>query len=133
MASLRSELALDAPAETVWNAIRDFGAVDKRVAPGFVVACKLEGDARVVTFANGNEAREELVDLDDAGRRLVYAVKSERVQHYNAALQVLSDGEQRSRLIWTIDLLPNDIAPYIRQQMDAATRVMKPALEGVQT
>jgi len=133
MASLRSELALDAPAETVWNAIRDFGAVDKRVAPGFVVACKLEGDARVVTFANGNEAREELVDLDDAGRRLVYAVKSERVQHYNAELRVLSDGEQRSRLIWTIDLLPNDIAPYIRQQMDAATRVMKPALEGVQT
>ena len=48
-----------------------------------------------MTFANGNVAREVLVDCDDARRRLVYAIASERVSHYNASVQVQADGETR--------------------------------------
>ena len=79
--------------DDVWAAVRDFGAVHRRLAPGFVLDARLDGDARIVTFANGTVARELLVDCDDTRRRLVYAMVSERVKHYNASVQVFADGE----------------------------------------
>ena len=96
--------------------------------PGFVLDARLDGEARIVTFANGNVARELLVDCDETRRRLVYAVVSERVKQHSAAVQVLADGEARSRLVWIVDVLPNEIAPYIDDQMDQAALAMQKAL-----
>jgi carbon monoxide dehydrogenase subunit G len=127
MASLHRDIPIDASPDHVWAAVRDFGAVH-RLAPGFVREARLEGDARIVSFANGTVARELLVDCDEARRRLVYAVVSERVTHYNASVQVFGDGETNSRLVWIIDLLPNEIAPYISGQMDQAALSMQQGL-----
>jgi hypothetical protein len=118
MASIQKDIPIDATPSDVWAAVRDFGAVHIRLAPGFVIEARLEGDARVLTFANGTTAREQLIDCDDARQRLAYAIVSERVKHYNASVQVLADGATRSRMIWTVDVLPNEIAPYIAGQMD---------------
>jgi carbon monoxide dehydrogenase subunit G len=128
MASIHRDIPIDAHPDEVWAAVRDFGAVHKRLAPGFVVDARLDGEARVVTFANGTVARELLVDCDEARRRLVYAVVSERLTQHSASVQVLADGERRTRLIWTVDLLPNGIAPYIASQMDQAALAMQKAL-----
>jgi hypothetical protein len=129
MASIRREIALEQTADRVWEALRDFHAVDRRVAPGFVTRSEPDGTGRIITFANGTTAREELVDCDNSGRRLVYAISNERLKHYNAAMQVFADGPAHCRLVWTVDLLPNELANYIGQQMDAAVNVMKPTLE----
>jgi hypothetical protein len=128
MASIHKDIPIDASPDHVWAAVRDFGAVHRRLAPGFVLDARLDGDARIVTFANGTVARELLVDCDDTRRRLVYAVISERVKHYSASVQVLADGDARSRLIWIVDLLPNEIASYIGGQMDQAVLAMTNAL-----
>ena len=120
MASIHKDIPIDASPADVWAAVRDFGAVHQRLAPGFELDARLEGDARIVTFANGTVARELLVDCDEARRRLVYAVISERVKHYSASVQVLADGDARARLVWIVDVLPNEIAPYIGGQMDQA-------------
>jgi len=128
MASIHKDIPIDAPPNDVWDAVRDFGAVHTRLAPGFVTDARLDGDARIVTFANGNLAREVLVDCDDARRRLVYAVVSERVKQHSASVQVLADGDHRSRLVWIVDVLPNEIAPYIDAQMDQAALAMQKAL-----
>ena len=117
MASIYKEIALDARADDVWNAIRDFGAVHRRVAPGFLLDARLDGDARIVTFSNGTIAREVLVTCDDTRKRLVYAVASERVKQHSASIQIIADGD-RSRMIWITDVLPNEIAPYIDGQME---------------
>jgi len=129
VASIQKDISVDAAPDDVWAAVRDFGAVHQRLAPGFFVTdARLDGDARIVTFANGNVARELLVDLDEARKRLVYAVVSERVNHYNASVQVVADGDTRSRLVWTVDVLPNEIAPYISAQMDQAATAMQKKL-----
>lgn len=109
MASIRNDIPLPAPAHDVWDAVRDFGALHQRLAPGFVTACTLDGDARIVTFANGSVAREVLVDCDDAGRRLVYAINNERLKHYSASVQVIAESEGRCRMVWIIDMLPNEL------------------------
>jgi hypothetical protein len=124
MATIHNDIPLDAPASRVWDAVRDFGAVHERLAPGFVTSCALDGDARIVTFANGAVAREMLVDCDDTRQRLVYAIANERLKHYSAAVQVIADGPARSRLLWTIDLLPNELAPYVEGQTKLAVLAM---------
>ena len=125
MASIYKEISLDARPEDVWAAVRDYGAVHQRVAPGFVTDCRLEGDSRIVTFANGNVAQERLVTLDEARRRLVYAVVSPRVKQHSASIQVFAEGDNRSRVVWIADVLPDEIGPYIDSQMDLGAAAMQ--------
>src|SRR5712672_1944372 len=125
MASIHKDIPIDASPADVWAAVRDFGAVHQRLVPGFVLDARLDGDARIVTFANGTVARELLVDCDEAQRRLVYAVISERIKQHSASVQVTADGEARARLIWIVDVLPNEIAPYIDGQMNQAALAMQ--------
>ncbi|CAN5182508.1 hypothetical protein BH10PSE11_BH10PSE11_07230 [soil metagenome] len=129
MASIHKEALLDAPPDRVWEAVRDFGAVHTRLARGFVTDCTMDGDARIVTFANGTTARELLIDCDNARRRLVYAIVGERIKQHSASFQIIDDGAGGSRFIWTVDVLPNEIAPYISAQMDLGMLAMKATLE----
>ena len=128
MATLRKQIALDAGAANVWSALRDFSAVHTRVAPGFLTRLEMDNGDRIVTFFNGLVARERLVTLDDEDCRLVYTVVEGRPSHYNAAVQVFPEGDG-SRVVWTIDLLPNDLAPAIGGMMDHAAGFMKKTLE----
>ena len=130
MASIRKEIVIDAPVDKIWDVVRDVGAVHRRMAPGFVVDTRLEEGARVVTFANGLVARELIVDVDDAARRLVWAVVgSPRLTHHNASMQVFADGEHRSRVVWIADVLPNEVAGHIAGMMDGGLATMKKTLE----
>ncbi|HVY37472.1 MAG TPA: SRPBCC family protein [Polyangia bacterium] len=128
MATLRKELRLGSAPERVWDAVRDVGALHTRLVPGFVLDTRMEGDVRVVTFANGLVAREPIVTLDDAGRRLVWSAVGGRTTHYNAAVEVTADGAG-TRLVWTIDLLPNEMAGPVGAMQDQAIAAMKRALE----
>ena len=129
MASIHNDIPLPASAQDVWDAVRDFGAVHQRLVPGFVLDSRLDGDARIVTFSNGMVARELLVDCDDARRRLVYAVVSERVKQHSASVQVTAEADGRSRLTWIVDVLPHEIAPYMNAQMDQAALAMQRAFK----
>lgn len=73
MASIYKEILVEADPEQVWQAIRDVGAVHQRLVPGVRVDAYLEGDARVVTFANGMVVCKLTVTLGNAARRFVYA------------------------------------------------------------
>src|SRR5215469_17325100 len=81
MASIRKEILTKAKPDDVWDALRDIGALHTRLVPGFVTDTKLDGDARIVTFANGTVAREILVDCNEERKRLVYAINGNRVKH----------------------------------------------------
>ena len=127
MASIQKDIIIDANPSDVWDALRDFGALHTRLVPGFVTDTKLDGDARIVTFSNGTVAREVLVDCDDTRQRLVYAIKSELTQH-SASAQVFTEADGRSRLVWIVDVLPNEVAPYMNAQMDEGAAAMQKAL-----
>lgn len=129
MATIRKEFSLQRNAEEVWDALRDFGAVHERLAPGFVLDAQMDGDTRVVTFANGSIARETLVAIDEDSHRIVYTIRSERLTHHNASAQVFALDSGRCRFVWITDVLPDAIAPYIASQMDLGVEAMKAALE----
>lgn len=128
MATLRRQIALEAGPANVWAAIRDFSAVHTRVAPGFLAKLEMDKGDRVITFFNGMVVRERLVTCDDQDCRLVYSVVEGRASHYSASVQVFPEGDG-SRLVWTIDLLPDELAPAIGGMMDHALPTMKKTLE----
>ena len=117
MASVHRELSLPASPESVWDVVRDVGAVHTRFAPGFVVDTVMEkADERIITFANGFVAREVIVEVDEGRRRLAYSVHSERLTHHNASFQVFPDGAG-ARLIWIADMLPHEAAATVGSMM----------------
>ena len=124
MASIRKEIPLDARAEDVWDAVRDIGALHTRLVPGFVTDTKLEPGARIVTFANGMVVKELIVDLDDKARRLVWSAVGGRLSHHKASAQVFAEGDGRSRLVWTADLLPDELAGDIRAMIEHGAAAM---------
>jgi hypothetical protein len=128
MASIRLEMSLRADPAKVWDAVRDVGAIHTRLAPDFVTNVTMEGDARIVTFANGMTAKELIVDVDDAALRLVWAVVEGRLKHHNGSIQVFPEGG-KCRLVWIADILPNDLAPAIRGMMQQGMDAMKTKLE----
>ena len=129
MASIRKEALIDVPPDEVWAAVRDIGNVHTRLAAGFVTDCRLDGDARIVTFANGLVAREPIVDIDDAERRLVWANVGGRLSHYNASAQVFGAGAGRSRFVWIADLLPNEMAGAVEAMIGQGIAAIQRTLE----
>jgi len=129
MASIRREVIVEVPPEQVWSAVRDVGALHTRLVAGFVTDCRMDGDARVVTFGNGMVARELIVDVNDADRRVAWAAVGGRLTHHNASVQVFSEGAGRSRITWIADLLPNELAPAIAGMIDQGMLAMKNTLE----
>ncbi len=133
MATIRSEIKTRAPASEVWSAIRDVGALHTRLVPGFVTDTKLEPGARVVTFVDGRVLREPIVALDDEARRLVWTAESERVRHYNAALQVAELADGMTSVVWTADYLPDDIGGFLSRAIEASMAAMQRSLDALAT
>ena len=129
MASIRIERLINAPADQVWDAVRDLGALHTRLVPGFVVDTVLEPGARVVTFRDGMVVRELVVDLDDVRRRFAYSVRADGFQHHNASNEIVSEGEGRCRFIWIADLLPAAMAATVAGMMGEGADVLKATME----
>jgi carbon monoxide dehydrogenase subunit G len=128
MSTIRKQIDLDVPAAQVWDVIRDIGAVHTRFTPGFVVDTKLEPGARVVTFANGLQARERIIAVDEQLRRVAYSASSDRIEHHNASFEVLALDDNRTRIVWTADVLPESAAELVGSMMEQGAAVMRSTL-----
>lgn len=130
MASIQLDIPVDTDPSDAWDAVADFAAVHVRLVPRFLADCRVDGADRVVTFGNGAVARERLVSLDPTRRRLVYSVVESSIglTHHQAAVEVLDapsgsdvahrSGRCGSTIRWSADLLPDELAPMVRQLME---------------
>jgi hypothetical protein len=128
MASIRKQVHIDAPVAKVWQALRDVGALHTRLAPGFVTDTKMDGNARMVTFGNGQVAREEIVSVDDSLRRVAWAILDAPFEHYSGCAWVEPE-VGGARFLWTADLLPDEMAERVDAMMSAGIQVIKKTLE----
>jgi hypothetical protein len=127
MASIRKEIVTSAQPHSVWDAIRDIGALHTRLVPGFVVDTRLEPGARIVSFANGMVMKEPIVAIDEEARRLVWSAESSALTHYNASVQVFAEAGG-SRVVWIADFLPDQAADVVGPMMEQGMTAMKKAL-----
>jgi hypothetical protein len=130
MASIHKDIHIEVPAGQAWDAMRDVGALHTRLVAGFVLECKLEGEVRQLRFANGVQASERIISIDDERRRVAWSATGERLSHHNASAQVIDEGEGRCRVVWIADLLPHEMAPAVAGMIDEGLAAMKRTLEG---
>ena len=130
MGTIQKEIGIARNRSFVWDAIRDVGAIHRRLVPGFVVDCRLEGDSRIITFANGMVVREVIVTVNDEMCRHAWSARGEPFTHHNASIQVFSEGVARCRVVWIADLLPNEVADTVEKMMLQGLDAMKRTLEG---
>jgi carbon monoxide dehydrogenase subunit G len=130
MATLHNEIHIEARPEAIWAAARDPGALHTRLVPGFVVDTKLDGSVRIVTFGNGMVVREPIISVDDQRRRLAWTAIGGRTTHYNAVLEVFAD-HSGTRVVWTTDLLPDEMAAPVAAMQERGLAAMKKAFEQV--
>ena len=114
---------IDAPADAVWDALADFGALHTRVAPGFVTDVVLEPGARIVTFGSGMVARELFLGADHNARRIAYSLQADTLEHHSASCQVTDLGGGKSHFTWIADVLPDDAAPMISGMMEEGLKI----------
>ena len=129
MASIHKEIEINRDAASVWDAVRDVGMIHRRLVPGFVTDCRLEGDTRIVTFANGLVVRELIVDIDDERRRHSWSARGEPLTHHNASAQVFPLGDDKCRVVWIADLMPHGVAGNMAGMIQQGLEAMKRAME----
>jgi polyketide cyclase/dehydrase/lipid transport protein len=129
VASVVKEIVIGARPDDVWDALRDWGALHRRLVPGFATGTRVDGRSRIVTFFNGTVLRELIVALDDDARRLVWSIVDGPYTHHNASAQVLPAGESGSRFVWIADLLPDEAAERTGGFMDRGISTIKHTLE----
>jgi hemoglobin len=130
--SIRYEVDVEAPAAEVWDAVRDVGSVHRRLLPGRIADARMEGDVRILTFPDGHEVRELIVGVDDANRRLAYAVVGGSpmpLERHHASLEVLPRGGTGSRLVWVTDVLPHHLGAEVEARMRVGAHEMRSVLE----
>jgi hypothetical protein len=131
MASIIRQAVIDAPAARCWEAVRAFDALHERLARGFVTAVTMRGEReRQVTFFTGSVATEALVGIDEEAMRLAYTVTDGplHADHYNASAQVIPQTPQQCLFVWTVDILPDELATMTAQLMDAGLRAITATL-----
>src|SRR5688572_30382072 len=129
MASITKDIPLPVDAATAWAAIRDVGR-PHLLFRGVLSDAHLDGDDRIVTFANGMVVRERIVDVDDATRRLAYSVVDGPFTHHHATFSVTAEPDGTSRLTWVADLLPDEVAPMVEELMDQGASAAAATLGG---
>ncbi len=125
MATIWQEITVDAPAEQVWEAVRDVGRAHERLFPGVLRDARLENGVRTVTFANGQVVREPIVSIDDTLQRVAWTVEGGSLAHHNASLQVLAQGPTQSKILWITDILPDAAEPTIRKIVEGGAAALK--------
>jgi uncharacterized protein YndB with AHSA1/START domain len=131
MATVCVEATVNVPAQRVWEAVADVGAVHRRLLPGRVADTRIEGDVRILTMPDGARVRELILAIDHTIRRMAYTVTEGQrlpLTYHHAAFQVFDEGD-RSRLVWLTDILPHAMADVVRARVERGIEEMKVVLE----
>lgn len=117
MTTIYKEVNIDAPLNKIWESISDTANIADLV--GFLATSNQTDDTRVCTLEGGGELKEKIVSVDDDLKRVAYTItESPLNMEYHSASMQLEETEDGTKLVWTVDLLP-----------EAAKQQMGPMLE----
>ncbi|MFD2474241.1 SRPBCC family protein [Amycolatopsis silviterrae] len=110
MASLRSHVLIDAPADAVWQVVGDAAAV----AGWFPSMKSSTGDTRqrTVVLGDGSALEEAVVTHDPARRRLQYRVTGGDlpITEHLGTVDVLEIDPGRSIVVYSTEISPDSLA-----------------------
>lgn len=105
MAAVSMVATIAAPADKVWETVRDFNGLPKWIAP--IAKSALEGSGvgavRTLTLGDGAQVTERLESFDEGQRALSYRILSAPLPlgNYVATMQVRELGPGRCEVAWS--------------------------------
>jgi hypothetical protein len=131
MASIHIECPVGVSADTAWGALRRVGEPDRLFAP-VLTAAELHGETRTVHFQDGLVVHEQVIDVDERRKRVVYSVlDAPGLTYHQASMQILDEGPGRCRFVWTTDFLPEGAGSGLQPLIQAGTEALRTNLERV--
>jgi len=129
MTTIHRTIDIDATASAVWAKISDTGRISDLI--GFIESSEQSGDERVCNLDGGGSLTEKVVSVDPALKRVLYSITDSplNMAFHVASMQVEENG-LGSRLVWTTDLLPSEVAEHLTPMLDSACADMKSNLAG---
>jgi uncharacterized protein YndB with AHSA1/START domain len=127
MGTVRREVIIDCPPDTVWPLIGDPAAIAGWF-PGMVDA-QVDGTTRVITTASGIPLPEEIVTIDPILRRFQYRVTGGLMQSHLGTIDVFDLHDGRSLVSYSTDAQPDPVALVIGGATGNALRELKRQLE----
>lgn len=127
--TISKTFVVNVPVDQVWAALRDIHALPTRLAAGFVTNSRRDGDDRLLTFANGMEARERILAVDEGQRRVVYSVISEQMSFHRASATATPKPGGQTEFNWTAQVAPAELAPGMDEMMEVGAAAIKRTLE----
>ena len=129
MASIHHEITVEASVDRAWAALRAVGDAQKLFAPVLSEGV-LNGDVRMVRFANGMVIRERILDVNDATHRVAYAaIDGPGMTYHHASMQVFEAGPKQCRFVWITDFLPPELRGSLQPLIEAGSNALKANLE----
>ncbi|MBK5289391.1 MAG: SRPBCC family protein [Acidimicrobiia bacterium] len=107
MATATAELTMNATPEAVWAIVRDFHGLQTWM-PG-IDSLESEGDDRILSMM-GMSIRERLVNLDDAGKAITYAIVDGAPVESHEATITVHEADGGSRVTWDVTATPDEMA-----------------------
>jgi carbon monoxide dehydrogenase subunit G len=128
MASGKAEASIAKNPDEIWKVLSDFGGLADYM-PG-IDSCTVEGDVRTVGTM-GIVVKEQLVELDNDQRRLVYSVVESPMDNmisHLATITVEAEGSG-SHLTWEVAVEPDDLLGLFLPVYEGSVKALKQKFE----
>ena len=127
MASIIKRFDIGSDAAQAWEMISDTGGVTRLT--NLITDCRMDGDRRYCTMADGSRLAEDIISVDGENMRLVYTVADGPMplDFHCSTLQVQQSGGTAS-VVWTVDVKPDAVADHLSPMMDMVAASMLNAL-----
>ncbi|HEY3143742.1 MAG TPA: SRPBCC family protein [Acidimicrobiales bacterium] len=127
MATMRREIWIDRPADEVWAVVGHPAAVTKWFPQ--MTEVKVEGDRRIITLASGLDLVERVSVRHDL-RRFQYRLEGPLpIDHHQASIDVIPDGDGRCLVVYSTDVVPHALALVLDGAVGDALDSLKQLME----
>jgi hypothetical protein len=129
MASIHHEITVETSVDRAWAALSAVGDAHTLFAPVLSEGV-LNGDVRMVRFANGMVIHERILDVNDTTHRVAYtAIDGPGMSYHHASMQVIEAGSKQCRFVWITDFLPQELRATLQPLIEAGAKALKANLE----
>lgn len=128
MASLRTHVRIERPAEEVWKVVSDAGSISDWFPS--IERSTAESGRRSCTLQGGAELEEDIVNVDGQLRRFQYRITAGvPAEHHLGTVDVLEDGPDRSLVVYSTEIAPDALADVMGPAVEQGVRGLKEHLE----
>ncbi len=125
MATLRSDITIDRPADEVWAVVSDAGRISEWMPA--VLTSMANGNVRSCELAGGVPLEEEIVTNDPGLRRFQYRIVGGGVpaETHLGTVDVLALDDGRSLVVYGTEITPDDLAGTMGPALEDGVRGLK--------